>query len=97
MIANYTYTKKNIAESDCGVACHRKMNSVGRYTFGCLTAVHKLNMHRFEVSRKPKPLGRRLDPFTGTQTGCSSTSTATADVIKGSKAVTPNTNLRDPN
>jgi hypothetical protein len=35
-----TYVKKNMAESDCGVACHRKINKVGRNTLGCLTASH---------------------------------------------------------
>ena len=58
-----TYTKKNIAESDCGVACHRKRNSVGRYIFGCLIAVHILNMCCLEVSRKLKPVLGRLGSF----------------------------------
>lgn len=51
----------------------------------------------FEVSIKPNPVEGRLGPFNGTQTRSSSTRTATADVNKGNKAVTPNTNLRDPN
>lgn len=40
MIDMETYVKKNIAESDCGVACHKNINKVGKKMLGSLTASH---------------------------------------------------------
>lgn len=82
-----------MAESDCGVACHRKINIVGRKTLGCLTAPHNSIMFSFELSRKLGPA--KICPLAGLSTRCSFTRTATADVISGSNAVTPKTNLRN--
>lgn len=82
--------KKNIAESDCGVACQRKINRVGNNMFGCFTAPHSCFTCCFELSIKPEPETKMLlRPDTGT----SFTSTATADVNNGKNAVTPKTNL----
>lgn len=61
--------------------------------FGCLTASHNSLMLCFELSTKPGVAKERFCPLASPSTGFSSTSTATADVIRGSKAVTPKTNL----
>lgn len=82
--------KKNIAESDCGVACHKKINKVGSRTLGCLTAPHNWVKLFFELSMKPLP---KEAPLARPRTGCSFTSTDTADVMSGSNDVAPKTNL----
>lgn len=82
-----------MAESDCGVACHRNMNKVGRRISRCLTAVHNCIIFCLEFSIKFEPESKGLcPPEEGTL--CSFTRTATADVIRGRKAVTPKTNLQ---
>jgi hypothetical protein len=89
-----TYMKKNIAESDCGVACQRKINKVGKNMLGCFTAPQSCITCCFEISIKPEPDTKMLLwPDEGRDTGASFTSTATADVNSGKKAVTPKTNL----
>ena len=87
------YVKKNMAESDCGVACHKNINNVGKKMSGCLTAVHNCKICCLELSIKPEPEIVALCPLEG-NTACSLTRTATAEVIKGRKAVTPKTNLQ---
>jgi hypothetical protein len=84
--------KKNIAESDCGVACQRNINKVGKKMLGCFTETHSLLMCCLVLSTNPEPESKI---FCSTEaTRCSFTSTATADVISGRNAVMPKTNLR---
>lgn len=84
-----------MAESECGVACHKKINKVGSNTLGCFTALHNCIMLLFELAIKPVLVSDEiLCPLVEPYTGCSFTRTATADVIKGSKAVNPKTNLQ---
>lgn len=83
-----------MAESECGVACHRKMNMVGRNTLGRFTASRNCVMLFFELSKKPVLSDKISCPLAEATTCCSFTRTATADVIKGSKAVNPKTNLQ---
>lgn len=82
-----------MAESDCGVACHRKINRVGRNTLGCFTASHNCVTLFFELSKTLVLFNRIFCPLAKLGVGCSFTRTETADVIKGSKAVNPKTNL----
>jgi hypothetical protein len=51
-------------------------------------------MFCFEPSIKLRLAKGRFVPLVGLSTGCSFTRTATAEVISGSKAVIPKTNLR---
>jgi hypothetical protein len=88
---NYTYMKKNIAESDCGVACQRNMNKVGKKMLGCFTEAHSCLMCCLVLSMNPEPERKILCSAEATR--CSFTSTATADVIRGRNAVMPKTNL----
>jgi hypothetical protein len=89
-----TYMKKNIAESDCGVACQRKINNVGKNMLGCFTAPQSCFTCCFVLSIKPEPETKMLLwPDKVLDTGASFTSTATADVNSGKKAVTLKTNL----
>lgn len=83
-----------MAESEWGVACHKKINNVGKNTVGCLTAFHNWIKFCFQLSSKLGPAKAKLVPFATPITGCSFTRTATADVSSGSKAVTPKTNLK---
>ena len=66
---------------------------MGRKTLGCLTAPHNWIMLLFELSKKPFLKERFL---AGPSTGSSFTSKDTADVISGSNAVTPKTDLEEP-
>ena len=83
--------KKNMAESDCGVACQRNMNKVGWKILGCFTELQICIMCSLELSINPEsedevafsPKGKRF----------SFTRTATVDVMRGKNAVTPKTNL----
>ena len=87
-----TYMKKNMADSECGVACQRNINKVGKKMLGCFTEVHSCLMCCVEVSINPEP-ETDIACSPGVKR-CSFTRTATADVIKGKNAVTPKTNLR---
>ena len=88
----HTYMKKNIAESDCGVACQRNINKVGKKILGCLTEVQSCLTCCLELSTNPEPESKIVHSPGGMR--CSFTRTATADVIRGKNAVTPKTNLR---
>jgi hypothetical protein len=83
--------KKNIAESDCGVACQRNINKVGNKMLGCFTEVQSCLTCCLELSINPEPERKVLCSPEGMP--CSFTRTATADVIRGKNAVTPKTNL----
>lgn len=76
-----------MADSEWGVACQRKINKVGRKTFGCLIACHNSRIPLLVASFKVEDKGPRER--------CSFTSTATADVNKGSSAERPKTNLQN--
>ena len=80
-----------MAESDCGVACQRNMNKVGKKMFGCFTAVQICLICCLELSINPE-LGSEMER-SSEHKRCSFTRTATADVIRGKNAVTPKTNL----
>lgn len=75
-----------MADSEWGVACQRKINKVGRNTFGCLIASHNSIIPLVAVSIEVEDKGPRAR--------CSFTRTATADVSKGSNAERPKTNLQ---
>lgn len=81
-----------MAESDCGVACQRNINKVGKKMLGCFTEVQSCLMCCLELSTNPEPENEiACSPEVRR---CSFTRTATADVIRGKNAVTPKTNLR---
>lgn len=83
-----------MAVSDVGVACHRKMKRVGQKILGSFTVCHKKASCDFDVLMNWAVLdnitfGSSLGAFKGS----SCTRPATAEVIKGITAVTPNTYL----
>lgn len=82
-----------MADSECGVACHRKMNNVGKKMSGCLMAAHNWKILCLELFRKPELVLERLCPLVAFE-ACSFTRIATPDVINGRKAVMPKTYLQ---
>jgi hypothetical protein len=82
-----------MAESDCGVACQRNMNNVGRKMLGCFTEFQSCMMRSLEFSISSEPETESEIERSPKGNRSSFTRTATADVISGNKAVTPKTNL----
>ena len=85
--------KKNMAESDCGVACQRNMNKVGRSMLGCFTEFQICMMRCLELSINFEPETESETEHSSKGKRSSFTRTATVDVISGKSAVTPKTNL----
>lgn len=85
--------KKNMAVSDVGVACHRKMKSVGQNILGSFTVCHKKPSWALDVRMNWAVLDTPFGSSRVALIGSSRTRPATAEVIKGSTAVTPNTYL----
>lgn len=92
--------KKNIAVSDVGVACQRKINIVGMNMFGSFTVAHRQINWLLDVSKNPR---RGLAPDNSSASRSTTvdarrrssfTRIATTDVIKGKRAVIANTNLQ---
>lgn len=88
--------KKNIAVSDVGVACHRKIKRVGQNILGSFTVCHRKPSCDFEELMNWAVLAATLGSSRRVLMGSSRTRPATAEVIRGSTAVTPNTNLQKP-
>lgn len=49
--------KKNMAVSDVGVACHKKMNAVGKNILGSFTVSHRKLNCDLDVSKNPIFMG----------------------------------------
>ena len=96
-----TYVKKNMAVSEVGVACHMNMKRVGHKILGSLTVSHRTTNCDFDCSINPAaatlvaPRGVIFGSSCAGREGSSWTRPATAEVINGKTAVTPNTNLPD--
>lgn len=82
-----------MAESDCGVACQRNMNNVGKKILGCFTEFQSCIMRSLEFSINSEPESGSEMERSSKGNRSSFTRTATADVISGNKAVRPKTNL----
>lgn len=93
--------KKNMAVSEVGVACHMNMKRVGHKILGSLTVSHRKTNCDFDFSINPPaanlvaPRGVIFGSSCVGREGSSRTRPATAEVINGKSAVTPNTNLPD--
>lgn len=93
--------KKNMAVSEVGVACHMNMKRVGHKILGSLTVSHRKTNCDFDCFNNPAaaalvaPRGVIFGSSCAGQEGSSRTRPATAEVINGKTAVTPNTNLPD--
>lgn len=92
--------KKNMAVSEVGVACHMNMKRVGHKILGSLTVSHRKTNCDFDCSINPAaaalvaPRGVIFGSSCAGREGSSRTRPATAEVINGKTAVTPNTNLQ---
>lgn len=95
------YVKKNMAVSEVGVACHMNIKRVGHKILGSLTVSQRKTNCDFDCSINPAaaalvaPRGVIFGSSCAGREGSSRTRPATAEVINGKTAVTPNTNLPD--